>query len=111
MAGAAAHAAAAAHAEDLAVALLEVGELVEVAVAQALLLGGPGVVAARHAGIVGEHAGVPAAELGALSAVVLVVDVEAVAGGAQVGAGAAAQAGVAVLVPDGVLKVGGELLG
>ena len=82
-----------------------VDQLVHEPLAEPLLLGETG-VAAGHFGEVGVHAGVPAAEPLDAVAGVEVPDVVALAGGADKGAGPAAQAGFRKLRPLGTVKEG-----
>src|SRR6266567_5716388 len=103
-----AHAPAAAGAERLAELVVVVLELVHDPVAVALVLEVSRVVAGGVAREFAEAAGVPVLAPGPLLVAPLVDDVEAVAGGAEEGAGAAAGAAGRDLLPERALEVAVE---
>src|ERR1700687_2867244 len=103
-----AHAPAAAGAERLAELVVVVLELVHEAVAVALVLKISRVVAGGVAREFAEGAGVPVLAPGPLTLAPLVDAVEAVAGGAEEGAGAAAGATGRHFLPEGVFEVAVE---
>jgi hypothetical protein len=103
-------AAAAAGAQGLAELVVVVAELVHDPVAVALGLDVAGVVGRGVDGELAEAAGVPAFSATAGLLGPFVIEIEAVAGRAEEGAGAAADAALGDLPPEGTLEVAGEAL-
>ena len=80
-----------------------VHQLVHKSLAETLLLG-KSVVSVRHFGKLGIHTGVPATEANDTVARAEILDVVALAGGANEGAGTAAQTGSGQFLPSGMVK-------
>src|ERR1039457_2967459 len=108
--GAGARALAAAHAAERAQALGVVGELVVHALTPALALFVARVVARGVQGEGAHATAVPGTQALALLGVGLVLNVEAYAGRAHEGAGAATEAAQALFGPQRAVELGGELL-